>query len=129
MRHVEYQRIVINTFRYYPPICALAMLHHVIALIFGYDTALHEFLVDGCLIACVMQWLLSVYFHFCNWHRACIIYNYIVSVCIDYQREFDMGQLRYPMRYIVITIGLIILIMFSINCRNNNNETHNTHSA
>lgn len=101
-------------FRYYPPLCATLMLHHVIALMAGYDTCIHEFIVDSSLVAVIMQLILSLSYHFCVWHRLCILYTYIVSVCIDYQRAVGFEH-RILYRGIVLVAGITILIMFVIN--------------
>jgi len=122
------QRLTREIFRYYPPLCASLMLHNVFALIIGYNTRLYEFIVDGCISALVMQLLLSYYFKFCIWHRSCIIYNYVVSLCITYQRNIGFGTQRDIMRYIVLAIGCIILLMFIIKCLTQN-ETQNIDST
>lgn len=121
----RFESLTRQIFRYYPPLCAGVMLHHVLALIVGYNICIHEFIVDGCLIAMIMQMLLSYYFKFCIWHRACIIYNHIVSFCVDYERSVGFGELRDSLRWIVMGIGILILAMFLAKCIRNNDIQDN----
>lgn len=116
------QKLTVFLFRFYPPFCALLMMHHVFALIVGYDLCIHEFVVDSCIISAIMQWILSKAFRFCGWHRACIVYTYVVSLCVDYQRSIGFGSQLTAMRWIVLISGLVILIGFIIRCRHYNEE-------
>lgn len=112
----DIQKLTIEVFRYYAPICALFMLHHVLALLLGYDLCIHDAIVDSSAVAFVMQIMLSFAFGFCNWHRACIVYTFVVSLCVNYERSVGFGVLRDPLRWIVLVAGFVILIMFIIRC-------------
>lgn len=117
MKTLNMQTLTVSLYRYYPPLCATMSMLHVISLILGYSTSVYEFIIDSSLVTAVMQWVLSKAFRFCTWHRLCIIYTYIISLCIDYQRTVGFGDMRTPMRWIVLSSGLTILIGFTLRCR------------
>ena len=110
------QKVAVVVLRYYAPAVALLMLNHVVGLMVGYAHAWHEFFFDSSIAATVMLILASYAFGFCVWHRACVIYAWIVSVCIDYERQIGFGDWLSMARIVTIAAGVIILIMFVINC-------------
>lgn len=99
-----------------PVVGAVVMMWHVFALICGFGSDIVEIFVDSSLLSVILFMLASYSFHFCLWHRACILYGYAVSLCIDYQRNFGFGEYINQARWIVLVVGLIIVIAFFINC-------------
>lgn len=53
-------------------------------------------------------------FHLCLTHRLMIIHSFIVYLCCVYQAYYGFGIILYPMRWLMFTIGVILVITLKI---------------
>ncbi len=95
-----------------PLLGTLFFVVHVALLVKGYDFEL-AYVACSYSFSGFLAWIVvSVAFQF-NWmHRAFISYNYLVSFCIDFQREVGFGSWLMPARWFVLALGVIIIADF-----------------
>lgn len=56
--------------------------------------------------------VLSISYEFCWVHRCFIFYDYLVSLCIEYQTRSGFGELLIPARITSLVIGVLLIIAF-----------------
>lgn len=102
-------RFIVGAF---PLIGTLFFVVHVALLVKGYDFEL-AYVVCSYSFTGFLAWIaVSVAFQF-NWmHRTLISYNYLVSFCIDFQREVGFGSWLMPARWFVLALGVVIVTDF-----------------
>lgn len=118
--------LCIATVRYIPVIMAVAMLIHVITLLMGYNLPIADVLTSQSLATFAFFMVISHAFKFCIWHRMIILYNYVVSLCIDYQRNVGFGQYLLIARILTFVIGflLVILVLSNTSCHAKDSIPH-----
>lgn len=58
-------------------------------------------------------WLLlkaNKLFHLCMTHKLMLIHSFMIYLCCIYQAQFGFGILLYPMRWVIFTIGFLLII-------------------
>lgn len=98
--------------RWSPVLGSLVMCIHCLTLIQGVSTQCVEFIYDTSVITTILMIVASYALQFCIWHRLCIVYTYLVGVCIDYERNFGFGSALTPMRWIMFILGIVLIVMF-----------------
>lgn len=92
-----------------PMFATMFFIVHVVLLIKGYDYEL-AYVVCSYSFTGFLAWIvISFAFQFSYMHRAFITYNYLVSFCIDFQREVGFGSWLMPARWFVLSIGLLVV--------------------
>ena len=112
--------------RWCPIVGTLIVCLHCLSLLLGYASPFVAFICDSSIMSFVLMLLASYVCEFCVWHRLCIIYTYIVSVCVDYHKSVGFGEYVQSMRLIVFIIGCMLIVTFigkkrykPITCRTN----------
>lgn len=109
---IHYWCVVI--IQWYPILCTVLFWVHVVLLLCGIETPFAEML-GGCSLFLFCILLAASYaYDFCYLHRVFLIYNYAVSVCIDYENWLGFGKLLFPARLTMAVIGFVLLIVFLI---------------
>lgn len=100
--------------KYWPLLDFVVLWTHVVLLLHGYNTPVADMGFSLSLVQMV-AWLAASYaFGYCSLHRAYIIYNALVSACINYQQHFDFGEYLTPARWVVVFIGMVLIVHFII---------------
>lgn len=95
-----------------PVLATLFFMVHTALLIHGYDCSLAYMFYSYSFTGFITWIVISVTFQF-NWmHRAFISYNYLVSFCVDFQREVGFGNWLIPARWFVLVLGVVIVCDF-----------------
>lgn len=95
-----------------PVLATLFFMVHTSLLIHGYDCSLAYVFYSYSFTGFITWIMISVTFQF-NWmHRAFISYNYLVSFCVDFQREVGFGNWLTPARWFVLALGVVIVADF-----------------
>lgn len=105
-----------NVLRLFPVVCAMLLCVHCLLLFLGCAVPFIEWIYNTALLPFLLMMVASYALHFCVWHRLCIVYCYVVSVCISYQRHVGFGDMLQPMRLVVFVVGFIVVVAFVIHC-------------
>lgn len=95
-----------------PTVGAFLMVGHCFTLLLGLKWHFASGMVKYAALWFVLLIVLSYAYQFCWVHRAFCVYNWIVSLCIDYQRNFGFGVFLTPMRVIMLLGGIWIFYAF-----------------
>jgi len=95
-----------------PTVGEFLMVGHCFTLLLGLKWHFASGLVKYAALWFVLLMVLSYAYQFCWVHRAFCVYNWTVSLCIDYQRNFGFGILLTPMRVTMLLGGLWIFYVF-----------------
>ena len=56
--------------------------------------------------------VLSISYEFCWVHRCFVLYDYLISLCIEYQTRSGFGEWLIPARITSLVIGVLLIIAF-----------------
>ena len=95
-----------------PLLASLMFVIHIFLLIRGYDFGLAYVFCSYSFTGFLVWIAISVTFQF-NWmHRAFSSYSYLVSFCVDFNREVGFGSWLMPARWFVFALGVLMLADF-----------------
>lgn len=95
------------------PIAAMLLLViHVALLILGVTEGWSEYVCQVGLFSVLLLIAASLALKFCIVHRLCIVYNYVVSCCINYEQQYGFGEWRSLARLLVLVVGIVLVILF-----------------
>ena len=105
--HEKRQTIV----KYLPIASALVMLVHVVFLLMGISVPVAEITFGTSVYGCILMLFTSHGFGFCWLHRQFIVYTFIMTMCIHYQRTTGFGQFHLLAQWIMCIYGLILFAL------------------
>lgn len=108
MKKDKYQ-IAIKLGKYLPIIVAFIMLIHVIMLCLGADERVGENML--VLLFAVMLYCYDRALNFCLLHRLLGVYGVAIDWCINFQRHVGFGSMLVPMRYVMLSVGIILFTL------------------
>lgn len=85
---------------------------------------IYDFIFGNSIVITIILFISSIVFDFCNWHKAVIINNYILSLIYNHQTNYKLLNVIYYID-IVITIFIIIGLIKHINNKNYGHKTKN----
>lgn len=110
MKLLPIHSLCVFALKYIPVLICLMQCIHCATLLMGYQLNIAELIGSQSLFTFVMFMISSYAFRFCRLHRLLIIYNYAVSLCVDFHRLFSFGYCLTPMRIIMLLAGIILII-------------------
>ena len=81
-------------------------------LIFEEPVYLVGYVITYSFLIFFLLTVLSFAFEFCWVHRGFILYDYVVSLCVQYQTKTGLGEYLVPLRIASLTIGILLLCEF-----------------
>lgn len=97
---------------FHPFICGVLFWIHTLFLLFGVNIHVAEFIGSCSLFVFTILLIASYAYDFCLLHRLFLVYNYIMSICIDYQEYVGFGSILYQARVTMCIIGVILILSF-----------------
>ena len=90
-----------------PPVTAIIMIIHDLFLCLGIRWQWTEAIVIAAAIA--MMCIFSYALGYCPLHRCFILYNWLMLICIHFERTVGFDNLLQPMHYIMLILGILLL--------------------
>lgn len=109
--------------KYMPIIGALVMIVHSGFLLIGIDLNLADNVATMQALPAFTLLLVSHAFGFCWVHKAFTIYDLLVSLCIDYNRDIGFTYALVEHRLFAFTTGIILFTILFIHRRAYNRMT------
>ena len=110
----KHKKFFIKLFKYLPPASVFLLTLHIALLIHGIPAPYIQYLIDSSFFGGSLLIASSILFDMCPLHKCCIWYTIIVTLLIDLQRAIGLGILLTPLRYVTLTIGIILCILLII---------------
>lgn len=100
--------------QWFPFCCGMLFTIHVLFLLLGINIHVAELLGSCSLFVFMMLIVASIAYRFCFLHRVFLVYNYIVSMCIEYENYIGFGKALLCARIIIAVIGIILVVTFIV---------------
>lgn len=108
------KRLALISIKYMPIIGAAVMVIHTGFLLCGIDLNLADNIATMQTLPAVTMLFVSHAFGFCWLHKSFTVYDLLVSLCIDYQREIGFASTMIEHRLGAFTTGIVLFtILFS----------------
>lgn len=98
-----------------PFIGTITFVIHCVLLIGGGESHIAGFLFKFAFLWFALLTILSIAFEFCWVHRAFLLYDYLIGVCIEHQEYVGFGVWLTPLRWFFLVFGLLLLLAFVLN--------------
>ncbi len=99
-------------FKVFLIVSTMGMSVHCANLLMGVRICVVEFTIILPLVPFLLLYSCSYILKLCRLSRWMLIYNYIVSVCIYLQKNYDFfGQYLTLMRWLVMSLGLVLSVL------------------
>ena len=107
-------KVCVLFIKYIPIISAMILMLYVSSLIHGRHTENKSMIIENTvtmsIVPTVGTLIISKNLGFCKLHRCFIVYTYAVTTCIVYEGAIGFGVWLTPMRYLMLTIGILLFI-------------------
>ena len=115
--YIKYKWLIL-LIKYIPIIGGLFMMIHCLLLLLGQDLASAHFIFGFSIIGAVILYGASCVLGFCRVHKAFIIYDFCVELCINIEQYYGFGKILIFIRILMLLVGIYLFIWFILSMCN-----------
>lgn len=78
----------------------------------GEEIYIAGFVMKYAFMTFFLMTILSIAYEFCWVHRAFVLYNYIIGLCIEHQLRTGFGEWLTTARYTSLAVGIVLIFFF-----------------